>query len=340
MLQSKKQLHNNSIDIFRLLCAVLVVAIHTDPLCDISAPLGDLCTNILPRIAVPFFFITAGYFYISSLENGKDPTIPYLKRILVTYLLWSIPYCLISFCTWGYTMPASFVLECIYAFFINGTSYHFWFFPALILSALLVTCFYRFRCRKLLLPVSILLYAVGCLCCAYDTLALRIPLLDRLLLSPHFLVIRRYLLMGFPFFAAGYLIRRLAERKWSDLAVTVSVLLCAALWGAELVVVRRFELGSDIVITYGLYPLVASVLLCLLRHPLPKHARTAAMCRSAANFMYYAHPLLITLLTFSADLLSVQLSQTPRFLLVVILTVAVSLSIHQSNIPVLKKLLQ
>ena len=340
MPQPKEKLHNQSIDIFRLICAVMVVAIHTSPFCDVSEKLGDLCTNILPRIAVPFFFITAGYFYISSLENGKDPTLPYLKRILSAYLLWSIPYWLIAFFTWGYTAPVSFILDCFYAFFINGSSYHFWFFPALILSACFVSCFYRFRFRRLLLPVSLALYAAGCFCCAYDSIAIRIPLLSRFVLSSHFLVVRRYFLMGFPFFAGGLLIRRLAERKCSDLAVTVSVLLCAALWVAEILVIRLFALGSDIVITYGLYPLVAAVMLCLLRHPLPKHARTAAMCRSAANFMYYAHPLLITLLTFAADLLSVQISQTPRFLLVVILTVAVSLSIHQTNIPVLKKLLQ
>ena len=69
MSRSKNKTHNNSIDIFRLLCAVMVVAIHTAPFSDISGPLGDLCTNLLPRIAVPYFFATAGYFYISALEH-------------------------------------------------------------------------------------------------------------------------------------------------------------------------------------------------------------------------------------------------------------------------------
>lgn len=133
MSHPEQKLHNNSIDLFRLLCAVMVISIHTAPLSDVSAELGDLSTNVLPRIAVPYFFATAGYFYICQLEEGKAPMRPYLKRIVTTYLIWSIPYWLISFLTWGYRNPISFTYECIYSFFINGSSYHFWFFPALML---------------------------------------------------------------------------------------------------------------------------------------------------------------------------------------------------------------
>lgn len=340
MTQSINKTRNNSIDIFRLLCAIMVVAIHTAPFSDVSESLGDLCTNILPRIAVPFFFAAAGYFYISALEKGKDPTIPYLKRILSTYLFWSIPYYLISFATWGYKSPLSFPVECIYAFFINGSSYHFWFFPALLLSACLVSCFYRFRFRRLLLPVSLALYAVGCFCCAYDSIAIRIPLLSRFVLSSHFLVVRRYFLMGFPFFAGGLLIRRLADRKPSDAALCIALPACAVLWLVEIILIRHFEIGSSIVITLGLYPLMVSIMLCLLRHPMTKHANTAVVCRSCANFMYYAHPLFITFLNTAAGLLSIQLSETPLFLLVLALTGSVSMLVHHTNIPLLKKLIQ
>ena len=253
---------------------------------------------------------------------------------------WSIPYWLISFGSWGYQSPVSFVLDCLYAFFINGSSYHFWFFPALMTAACLVSCFYRSRCRRLLLPVSFLFYALGCFGTAYDQIALRIPLLGQLILSPHFLVIRRYFLMGFPFFASGLLVRHLADRKPSDGALWISVCACAVLWFAEIVVIRSFGTGSDIVITYGLYPLVVSVMLLLLRHPLPEHTQTAAICRSGANFMYYAHPLFITVLNAAAGLMSVRIPETLLFLLVITLTGSISLWIHHAGIPILKKLIQ
>ena len=62
---------NCSIDLFRLYCAVLVVAIHTSPFMDQNNKLGFISTQVIPRIAVPFFFIVSGYYYIQNLEQGK-----------------------------------------------------------------------------------------------------------------------------------------------------------------------------------------------------------------------------------------------------------------------------
>lgn len=340
MSRPEQKLHNNSIDLFRLLCAVMVISIHTAPLSDVSEGLGDLSTNILPRIAVPYFFATAGYFYICQLEEGKAPMRPYLKRIITTYLIWSIPYWLISFLTWGYRNPISFTYECIYSFFIDGSSYHFWFFPALMLSACLCSALYKIGGRRLLLPISLALYAVGCLCCAYPDLALRLPPLKVLRGFSQFLLIRRYLLMGFPFFASGALARNLAARKLSNKTLLFGTSILVLLWSLEILAVRHFQRECDIVITFGLYPLTVSVILFLLRHPLPDQQQSAAACRYAANFMYYAHPLTIILLQVLADTLSLPLTQTPLFLLVVILTAAAGLLIHSGNHPMLKRLIR
>lgn len=63
---------NNIVDIFRLICAILVVAIHTNPLTDINYYFGYLGSQILPRIAVPFFFSISGYYYIKKLQRTED----------------------------------------------------------------------------------------------------------------------------------------------------------------------------------------------------------------------------------------------------------------------------
>lgn len=70
MLTNKER--NNSIDIFRYLCAVMVIAIHTHPFSEVNEELGYLCTQVLPRIAVPFFFAIAGYFYIQKIEKNQN----------------------------------------------------------------------------------------------------------------------------------------------------------------------------------------------------------------------------------------------------------------------------
>lgn len=63
---------NNSIDIFRFVCAIMVVMIHTNPFVDKNIYLGYIFSQIIPRIAVPFFFLTSGYFYIQKLLNGEQ----------------------------------------------------------------------------------------------------------------------------------------------------------------------------------------------------------------------------------------------------------------------------
>ena len=92
-----KDKRNNSIDIFRLVCALLVVAIHTHPFADINEYVGYFCTSVLTRIAVPFFFCVSGYYYVEKLEKiglraFKDTS----KKILKIYIVWSIIYSVIN----------------------------------------------------------------------------------------------------------------------------------------------------------------------------------------------------------------------------------------------------
>ena len=90
----------NSIDLFRFICAIFVVMIHVNPFGNanrniIFKYLDFGITQYLSRLAVPFFFITSGFFlyrktvYSSfSFNNSKK----YIRRILKLYILWSIIY--------------------------------------------------------------------------------------------------------------------------------------------------------------------------------------------------------------------------------------------------------
>ena len=53
------------VDYFRLISAYLIIAIHTSPLTSVSATGDFIFTRIVARIAVPFFFMTSGFFLIS-----------------------------------------------------------------------------------------------------------------------------------------------------------------------------------------------------------------------------------------------------------------------------------
>lgn len=287
---------NGTIDVFRYICAVMVVAIHTLPFYDINEYIGYIATEVLTRIAVPFFFLTSGYFYIRALKKDKSVFIGYLLRILKTYAVWSCVYYLVDFLQWGHTNLKGFAVNCIYTFTVTGSHYHFWYFPALIVSICLVTFAYRIGCQKFLFSVSIILYIIGCLGCSYSTVGQMIPGLAYLYHLDTFLLIRRMFLMGFPFFVAGIVadwIKSYCEENEIGLK-TQAVVMAGVIgaWLIEIVVIAFLNLGNNIIITFGLYLLTVCVFTFPLMHP-GSYGKIAAQCRVSADWTYYVHPLVI-----------------------------------------------
>lgn len=83
----------NSIDLFRYVCAIMVVIIHSSFWAS-WGKFGFFVGHVFPRIAVPFFFAVSGYFYIKALENGKAPLLKQVKHLFSIYTFWSLVYLL------------------------------------------------------------------------------------------------------------------------------------------------------------------------------------------------------------------------------------------------------
>lgn len=58
------EVNYNAIDIAKFVMALLVVAIHTHPENEIENKLILDIINCIYSIAVPFFFVASGFFYI------------------------------------------------------------------------------------------------------------------------------------------------------------------------------------------------------------------------------------------------------------------------------------
>ncbi len=331
MIKEKRKVRNCSIDIFRYVCAVLVVGIHTHPLSDFNYEAGYIFSDIVPRIAVPFFFAAAGYFYIQKLESGKKPFFPYVKGILATYFLWSVVYNIVIMAR-EHPDIRPFLASCAYRFLVTGTYEHFWFFPALLFAVCFTTLLFQQGGKRLLVPFSIFLYIIGCLGCSYYKLAVELPGLGSLFLLPQFGLARRVLLMGLPFFASGYLVYKIEKQMGKTVSKKGLYLMtgaAAAIWLAEIGMVRKFGWEDNIILTFGLYPLVAAVMLILLRNPMPAYQDFSDKCAKLAEFTYYTHPLLIDALSFLwLRLMHKEMTATPLFLLTVAATAAAWLLIH------------
>ena len=82
--------NTGGLDRFRLVGALLVVAIHTSPLTYLSAEADFFLTRILARVAVPFFLMVTGQFVLPRiLESGvrsRRRLLRYLVRTGMLYL--------------------------------------------------------------------------------------------------------------------------------------------------------------------------------------------------------------------------------------------------------------
>lgn len=301
----------------------MVVASHTSPFYDINEDIGYIATKVLTQIAVPFFFLVSGYFYIKKISQDTTVFRKYLLRILKTYAVWSCLYYLVDFLKWGHTNLKGFVAHCFYSFTVSGSHYHFWFFPALIVSMCIVTFVYRGGLQRFLFPISIILYIIGCMGCSYSVVGLVIPGLSWLYKLDAFLWIRRVFLMGFPFFTAGIAIDWIKNHIDRAGVKTQVLLLVTAIsvWLIEIVFINLLDLGATIIITFGLYPLVTYLFVFLLLHP-GNYGKTAAQSHISADWTYYAHPLVIIGIQKIFDIFGTTVGNTLLFLLTLLLTLA------------------
>ena len=329
----------NSIDFFRLVCALLVVSIHTRPFEDQNDFWGFVFVQVLPRIAVPFFFCVSGYFYIKNLEAGKKCVFSTFIKVLKTYLVWSIIYLVIDITENLLRHSFSFVpyfKDFLLRFFFYGSYYHFWYFIALLFSILIVGLFYKLRAQKVLILLSVVLYIVGLLGESYYALGNQVPVFSRFINSSIFTDIRRIVLMGLPFFASGYFVNKL-QNKTREKHLSIAMVAAVLLFYIEIILIKTLSLGKSIVITAFLYPLVIVVMLLLIKYPFPAYSSYAAKCRSLANYTFYIHPFWILLLNATFESTGFRVWNIGLYCLTVVLCFISWFIIRLLNKPFLNK---
>lgn len=288
----------------RVICAYLVVAIHTHPFEDINIKIGFIATQVIPRIAVPFFFTVSGYFYYRHLEKYSHAFRNYTKRLLMSYCVWSSIYFvlnLIELLNNGIFSFKGFFADCIIRFLFLGSYYHLWYFPAIFICVWIMTVFYRLNKLKLISIISILLYFLGVLGCSYNEIAVKIPVVSRLFSIPFFNNIRQIFMMGLPFFMLGYIVQYMVEGKKLK-KIGWFLLLISVLFALEIECIIANEWGNNIILTFTLYPLVLCIVLLGLRHPLENIKCVTEKLRKLSGFIYYVHPMIILFLQYKFNL--------------------------------------
>lgn len=160
------------IELIRIFAIMGVILLHTNPFGGAYFE-GDrvllglsIFINSMSRFAIPFFFVTSGYFFGLRLEKGAGP-LKLLRRrsvkLIVLFLAFSLFYGIVNSIL--LKIPAERMLFLTMkdplSFILNGTELHLWFLPALVAGLCVPVLFIILRVERYYIPFACLVFAFG-----------------------------------------------------------------------------------------------------------------------------------------------------------------------------------
>lgn len=310
----QKQKNYVWLDRFRLIAALLVIAIHTSPLASFSGEGDFFFTRVLARIAVPFFLMVTGFFFPSDPGQLWKS----LKKLCLLYggsILLYLPLGLYA----GH-YRALYFTDALRMLLFDGSFYHLWYFPAAITGMLLVFALKRVLKLRWVCVISVVLYVIGLFGDSYFGLAEKLPPVKAAYegMFRLFSYTRNGIFMAPVFLVLGILIRKysLKALRLSALRYALCLLVSFACMTAEAFTLHNLRLQRHDSMYVFLLPVMASLFLLLLSLPetAAQHrsttvpaARAATPRRTAvataAMWIYLLHPAFIVLVRAVAKLL-------------------------------------
>lgn len=165
------------IDYFRFIAALLIIAIHTSPLGSFSETGDFMLTRIIARVAVPFFFMTSGFFLISRYAYNNSKLWMFVKKTVLIYGVAMLIYIPINIYN-GYFRMDNLLPNIIKDIVFDGTLYHLWYLPASIIGATIAWYLVRKFDYGAALIMTGILYFIGLFGDSYYGLSEKIGILD------------------------------------------------------------------------------------------------------------------------------------------------------------------
>lgn len=324
------QQRNYTIDLLRLLFAVLVVGLHTVPFQDRLA----LIAKWVNVSAVPFFCTVSGYNFCKSYKRARENQRPYLcsyvKNCVWTYLKWTtFMYSTVIYnqLKWEKTLYLS------WEYWLESLSNpsHLWFLLAMAVLAVLYAVLENHGLYRLFCAYGAIAYVLYRFSCSFYQIT------PTFLRSAVQFVARDdiYLVFAVFFWAAPFFVMGTALAKKEEKVVQLpkrivdfSLIAAIALYGIECLVILKLHLARlDLSVWMPFYPILALIVFAIKNPNFFSASETQARyCRSVSAFTYYIHPFFIFAITqFSLfDLCS----STDRFVIVSVISLTLGTVIH------------
>lgn len=280
------------IDRFRVIAAVLVVAIHTSPLGDLSGTADFILTRIIARVAVPFFFMATGFFLFPKAEEGKPDSrklISFLKKTALLYLAATLLYLPVNLYAKGAgewrDLP-----HLLGDVVFNGTFYHLWYLPAAMLGSGIAWLLLRGRKPAWALLFCVFLYLIGLFGDSYYGAAAQVPALKAAYGAMFCLF--DYTRNGLFFAPVFFLLGALIAGRPPVLPKSVclgGLLASSALMIAEGLLLRRFALQRH----DSMYVMLIPCMFFLFQSLMDWGGKSRRMDRLLSMLIYLIHPMMI-----------------------------------------------
>lgn len=290
------------IDYFRMIAALLVVAIHTSPLASINETADFILVRIIARVAVPFFFMTTGYFLFSDSGDRKVRLKSFLKKTGLIYAVAIMIYIPLNIYM-GYFTKEFLIYEIIKDVLIDGTMYHLWYLPAVMLGVVLVWMLMSKLSLRRVFFISCILYMIGLFGDSYYGLTSRTTVMREVYHA--IFMISDYTRNGI-FYAPIFLIMgaMIAKNK-KQLKLKINLLglfACTILLVVEGLLLRTFQIMRH----DSMYVMLIPIMYFLFHSILQWKQVSRSKFRPVSMIIFLIHPMVIVMLRGVAKLFELQ----------------------------------
>lgn len=284
------------INIFRLICAYLIIVIHTCAFqCFGNAAI--FVTNFsIGMIAIPFFFATSGYFLYAGF-NKPHYLKNYIKKLALIFIVATliyIPLCLPGMYADLSTKGLKFILQTFLIYSLPG---HLWYISTLLMSAVVIYVFLKKDWIKPLIGLSIILFIITVIGQGYFNVFEGHPIMKCIAAYNYiFDRIRNGFAFGIPYMTMGVIVNKykLNEKlKRPYLLLGIAILLYAI----EGYIFYHFKTGYESYAYFSHALLIPVLFILLLNSKVSLPRKTSSMLRELSLWIYVYHILIVILLS-------------------------------------------
>ena len=280
----------------------MIVAIHTSPLSSFSETGNFIFTRIVSRVAVPFFFMTSGFFLISRYTCNAEKLEAFIKKTTLIYGVAILLYIPINVYN-GYFKMDNLLPNIIKDIVFDGTLYHLWYLPASIIGAAIAWYLVKKLNYPKALMVASVLYLIGLFGDSYYGITEKISCLNSL--YTYIFQVTDYTRNGIFFAPIFFILGGFIADNRPQITFGKSFLgfaISLALMLGEAMILHHFDLQRHDSMYVFLLPCMYFLFIVILHF---KGKRLVSL-RTASLIIYIIHPMMIVVIRLFSKLLHIQ----------------------------------